>query len=62
MNQESLIAVLIFMAGNAGSLVYFAGSVRAILKEHDRRLSEIEVVARDAGKQVAFLTGKEERT
>lgn len=59
MDAGAVIAVLIFLAANTGSMIYFAGIVTATLRDHDRRIGSTEEWRESRDRVIFQLAGKE---
>lgn len=55
----AIVALLIFGATQTGALVYFAGTVAATLRDHDRRLDVNEADHKALLKVTAQIAAKE---
>lgn len=58
MDVGAIVILATFLAANTGSLIYFAGSVRETLRNHDRRIENTEVRCYSCEKKVIRLAAK----
>lgn len=59
LDQGTAVAVCMFLFAQTSGAIYFGGSVSRAVREHDRRLDDVERQTREAQLGLANLQGKE---